>query len=175
MSPIAWFIQTVYSKDSYCALLCSTWRVNVDSFPHSFALTYHPSDTYPRCPQEFASFSWHTHKNNNKFGLQWPIWGDVFVLSFCVYDERKSTNETCLMCILLFVVCFQKIDMGYNSLANFAIGKKIGRGQFSEVYRATYVLDHTTVALKKIQVRNSSHDVIPEMWRLYYKITKKEH
>ncbi len=44
--------------------------------------------------------------------------------------------------------------MGYNNLANFHIIKKIGRGQFSEVYRAAYILDHTPVALKKVQVRN---------------------
>lgn len=42
--------------------------------------------------------------------------------------------------------------MGYNSLANFYIEKKIGRGQFSEVYRAKYLLDNTAVALKKVQV-----------------------
>uniref|UniRef100_A0A9J7XSL9 NEK6-subfamily protein kinase n=1 Tax=Cyprinus carpio carpio TaxID=630221 RepID=A0A9J7XSL9_CYPCA len=50
----------------------------------------------------------------------------------------------------------QKIqqDMGYNSLANFHIIKKIGRGQFSEVYRAAYMLDHTPVALKKVQQLN---------------------
>lgn len=45
-------------------------------------------------------------------------------------------------------------DMGYNSLANFQIEKKIGRGQFSEVYRARYLLDNTSVALKKVQVRH---------------------
>ena len=44
-------------------------------------------------------------------------------------------------------------DMGHNSLANFQIEKKIGRGQFSEVYRARYLLDNTSVALKKVQVR----------------------
>lgn len=43
-------------------------------------------------------------------------------------------------------------DMGHNSLANFQIEKKIGRGQFSEVYRARYLLDNTSVALKKVQV-----------------------
>lgn len=43
--------------------------------------------------------------------------------------------------------------MGHNSLANFQIEKKIGRGQFSEVYRARYLLDNTSVALKKVQVR----------------------
>ncbi len=43
--------------------------------------------------------------------------------------------------------------MGYNNLGNFHIIKKIGRGQFSEVYRAAYILDHTPVALKKVQVR----------------------
>uniref|UniRef100_A0A669BZJ4 NEK6-subfamily protein kinase n=1 Tax=Oreochromis niloticus TaxID=8128 RepID=A0A669BZJ4_ORENI len=42
--------------------------------------------------------------------------------------------------------------MGHNSLANFQIEKKIGRGQFSEVYRARYLLDNTSVALKKIQI-----------------------
>lgn len=37
-------------------------------------------------------------------------------------------------------------------MANFRIGKKIGRGQFSEVYKATYLLDGQLVALKKVQV-----------------------
>ncbi|KAL7854502.1 hypothetical protein SRHO_G00166920 [Serrasalmus rhombeus] len=43
-------------------------------------------------------------------------------------------------------------DMGYNTLSNFHIEKKIGRGQFSEVYRATYLIDSTPVALKKVQI-----------------------
>lgn len=43
--------------------------------------------------------------------------------------------------------------MGYNTLANFRIEKKIGRGQFSEVYRASCLLDGVPVALKKVQVR----------------------
>lgn len=43
--------------------------------------------------------------------------------------------------------------MGYNTLANFRIEKKIGRGQFSEVYRAACLLDGVPVALKKVQVR----------------------
>ncbi|CAI9566661.1 unnamed protein product [Staurois parvus] len=42
--------------------------------------------------------------------------------------------------------------MGYNTLANFQIEKKIGRGQFSEVYRATCLLDGVPVALKKVQI-----------------------
>ncbi|KAK2505213.1 hypothetical protein MC885_001394, partial [Smutsia gigantea] len=42
-------------------------------------------------------------------------------------------------------------DMGYNTLANFRIEKKIGRGQFSEVYRAACLLDGVPVALKKVQ------------------------
>ncbi|XP_075473172.1 serine/threonine-protein kinase Nek7 isoform X3 [Ascaphus truei] len=45
-------------------------------------------------------------------------------------------------------------DMGYNTLANFQIEKKIGRGQFSEVYRATCLLDRVHVALKKVQQLN---------------------
>ncbi|XP_025062115.1 serine/threonine-protein kinase Nek7 isoform X1 [Alligator sinensis] len=43
-------------------------------------------------------------------------------------------------------------DMGYNTLANYRIEKKIGRGQFSEVYRATWLLDGVPVALKKVQI-----------------------
>lgn len=39
-------------------------------------------------------------------------------------------------------------------LANFEIEKKIGRGQFSTVYRARCRSNGTIVALKKVQVRN---------------------
>lgn len=45
------------------------------------------------------------------------------------------------------------------SLADFQIEKKIGRGQFSEVYKATCLLDRKTVALKKVQVSQLSHGV----------------
>ncbi|KAK6316378.1 serine/threonine-protein kinase Nek6 [Coregonus clupeaformis] len=38
------------------------------------------------------------------------------------------------------------------TLANFRIEKKIGRGQFSEVYKATYLLEGQHVALKKVQI-----------------------
>ncbi|XP_035235388.1 serine/threonine-protein kinase Nek6-like [Anguilla anguilla] len=38
------------------------------------------------------------------------------------------------------------------TLANFRIEKKIGRGQFSEVYRAAYLLEGKHVALKKVQI-----------------------
>ena len=41
------------------------------------------------------------------------------------------------------------------TLANFRIEKKIGRGQFSEVYKATYLLEGHQVALKKVQVLDS--------------------
>lgn len=41
------------------------------------------------------------------------------------------------------------------TLANFRIEKKIGRGQFSEVYKATYLLEGQLVALKKVQVQYS--------------------
>lgn len=43
------------------------------------------------------------------------------------------------------------------SLADFQIEKKIGRGQFSEVYKATCLLDRKTVALKKVQVSRRLH------------------
>ncbi|MEQ2296994.1 Serine/threonine-protein kinase Nek6 [Ameca splendens] len=38
------------------------------------------------------------------------------------------------------------------SMANLRIEKKIGRGQFSEVFKATYMLDGQLVALKKVQI-----------------------
>lgn len=41
-------------------------------------------------------------------------------------------------------------------MANFRIEKKIGRGQFSEVYKATYLLEGHLVALKKVQVHYSA-------------------
>lgn len=41
----------------------------------------------------------------------------------------------------------------YGTLANFDIEKKIGKGQFSEVYRARCKQDGRIVALKKVQVR----------------------
>eukprot|EP00795_Rhopilema_esculentum_P010652 gene10652-19394_t len=40
----------------------------------------------------------------------------------------------------------------YNCLSNLYIEKKIGKGQFSEVYRAKCLIDNETVALKKIQI-----------------------
>ncbi|XP_048022259.1 serine/threonine-protein kinase Nek6 [Megalobrama amblycephala] len=40
----------------------------------------------------------------------------------------------------------------YSDLSNFLIEKKIGRGQFSEVYRATCLLNNRQVALKKVQI-----------------------
>ncbi|XP_071801873.1 serine/threonine-protein kinase Nek7-like isoform X2 [Asterias amurensis] len=40
----------------------------------------------------------------------------------------------------------------YNNLANFVIEKKIGKGQFSEVYKAQCLVDNSIVALKKVQI-----------------------
>ena len=39
-----------------------------------------------------------------------------------------------------------------GTLANFIVDKKIGKGQFSEVYRAVCKIDGTVVALKRVQV-----------------------
>ncbi|XP_057216450.1 serine/threonine-protein kinase Nek6 [Triplophysa rosa] len=45
------------------------------------------------------------------------------------------------------------LGYGYSSmLSNFRVEKKIGRGQFSEVYKATCLLDNQRVALKKAQI-----------------------
>ena len=43
-------------------------------------------------------------------------------------------------------------DNIYNNLNNFVIDKMIGKGQFSEVYRARCRLNNSIVALKKVQV-----------------------
>lgn len=47
------------------------------------------------------------------------------------------------------------------TLADFQIEKKIGRGQFSEVYRATCLLDRKPVALKKVQVSIPAQSLLP--------------
>lgn len=46
----------------------------------------------------------------------------------------------------------------YGTLTNFEIEKKIGRGQFSVVYKARCVADNSIVALKKVQVNFSFDD-----------------
>lgn len=43
-------------------------------------------------------------------------------------------------------------DNLYSRLENFEIEKKIGRGQFSVVYRARCLVDNCIVALKKVQI-----------------------
>ena len=40
----------------------------------------------------------------------------------------------------------------YNFLGNFEIQKRIGKGQFSEVFRARCLIDNSIVALKKVQI-----------------------
>ena len=40
----------------------------------------------------------------------------------------------------------------YGNLRNFEIEKKIGRGQFSVVYKARCLVDNSAIALKKVQV-----------------------
>ncbi|MPC94886.1 Serine/threonine-protein kinase Nek7 [Portunus trituberculatus] len=43
-------------------------------------------------------------------------------------------------------------DSIYGTLSNFDIEKKIGKGQFSVVYRARCKVDQAVVALKKVQI-----------------------
>ncbi|TRY64954.1 hypothetical protein DNTS_024634 [Danionella cerebrum] len=57
-------------------------------------------------------------------------------------DQNKNYNEEC--CGYVFGY--------YSDLSNFLIEKEIGRGQFSEVYRATCLLNNQKVALKKVQI-----------------------
>lgn len=46
----------------------------------------------------------------------------------------------------------QQYDVLYGTLKNFNVEKKIGKGQFSEVYRAVCIVNNVTLALKKVQV-----------------------
>lgn len=48
--------------------------------------------------------------------------------------------------------CSREQDARYATLSNFEVEKKIGKGQFSEVYRARCGGDRSAVALKKVQV-----------------------
>lgn len=59
-------------------------------------------------------------------------------------------------------------EAAYGSLANFVIEKKIGRGQFSTVFRARCVLDGTTVALKKVQARR----FFPSFFVLFRRVSR---
>lgn len=45
-------------------------------------------------------------------------------------------------------------DSVYSTLSNFVVEKKIGRGQFSVVYRGRCVANDQIVALKKVQVEH---------------------
>lgn len=82
----------------------------------------------------------------------------LMFLEYSLFFYRISGTESTSCPNLTGAVCFQifqkplQPDMGHNSLANFQIEKKIGRGQFSEVYQARYLLGNTSVALKKVQV-----------------------
>lgn len=51
--------------------------LNLDSFPHSLALTYRPNDTYRRCPGELAPSVGTSTKTNTEVGQQWAIRGDI--------------------------------------------------------------------------------------------------
>ena len=57
-------------------------------------------------------------------------------------------------------------DSIYSNLNNFVIDKKIGKGQFSEVYRARCRHNGSIVALKKVQVSITTVDTfkVSEIW-----------
>jgi serine/threonine protein kinase len=47
----------------------------------------------------------------------------------------------------------EQFSSQYGTLANFDVGKKIGKGQFAEVFRATCKHDGRVFALKKLVVQ----------------------
>ena len=51
-------------------------------------------------------------------------------------------------------------DNVYSTLQNLEVEKKIGKGQFSEVFRAKCILDSSVIALKKVQVGSPLTSVI---------------
>ncbi|XP_056302969.1 serine/threonine-protein kinase Nek6 isoform X1 [Danio aesculapii] len=69
------------------------------------------------------------------------VW-NVIMEQNSLQDQNKNFNEG----------CFGYVFGYYSDLSNFLIEKKIGRGQFSEVYRATCLLNNQKVALKKVQI-----------------------
>lgn len=58
----------------------------------------------------------------------------------------------------------------YNQLKSFEIEKKIGKGQFSEVYRARCTVDHQVLALKKVQVSGvkSNNQILLIVWLICF-------
>ncbi|XP_071097253.1 serine/threonine-protein kinase Nek7-like [Haliotis cracherodii] len=58
-------------------------------------------------------------------------------------DPSHVESEVCVT---------QDSDNIYSGLTNFKVEKKIGKGQFSEVWRALNLIDNSIVALKKVQI-----------------------
>uniref|UniRef100_A0AAY4EY26 NEK6-subfamily protein kinase n=1 Tax=Denticeps clupeoides TaxID=299321 RepID=A0AAY4EY26_9TELE len=67
--------------------------------------------------------------------------------SVSVYNQGQNADYHCNLPICKLA----RPSMG--QMGDFQIVKKIGSGQFSEVYRALYLISNTPVALKKVQVR----------------------
>ena len=67
-------------------------------------------------------------------------------------DEMLPPSPSMMLPADHMVVMPLPDDKSYCRLANFEIEKKIGRGQFSVVYRAKCRITGSVVALKKVQV-----------------------
>lgn len=77
------------------------------------------------------------------------------MVSIKMYVCSNALYSSNLFSLSIWLLLLQKNVPSYKyccTLANFRIEKKIGRGQFSEVYKATYLLEGQLVALKKVQV-----------------------
>merc|ERR1711953_743360 len=66
----------------------------------------------------------------------------------CLTESKKRKMATGLVGLSRA----KDLPEGYNTLSNFVVGKKIGKGQFSEVYKSTSRCDGRPVALKKVQL-----------------------
>eukprot|EP00056_Hartaetosiga_gracilis_P021956 m.27444 g.27444 ORF g.27444 m.27444 type:complete len:81 (-) comp9351_c0_seq5:70-312(-) len=51
-------------------------------------------------------------------------------------------------------------DNFYNDISNYSVEKKIGRGQFSVVYKARCLVNNKLVAFKKVQVKGSRKQLL---------------
>ncbi|PIK62926.1 Serine/threonine-protein kinase Nek7 [Apostichopus japonicus] len=88
--------------------------------------------------QEFSSIPFYSSLGSNRLGQH------LHILRMTTPMDGVEQEASSIQSI---------VDNGiYGTLANFKIEKKVGKGQFSEVYKARCVVNNVAVALKKVQI-----------------------